>query len=63
MDRELFDFPICKAAHVQQEVGLTEMTPEISITANYIFASADSLFWANEVICPCTTTKTPANVF
>lgn len=55
-------FPICEAAHVPQEVAWTEMTPEISIKANYIFG-ADSLFWANEVICPSTTTKTPANVF
>lgn len=56
-------FLICEAAHVPQEVGPTEMTPEISITANYIFGSADSLFWANEVICPFTTTKAPVNVF
>lgn len=56
-------FLIYEAAHVQKEVGLSEMTPEISITANYIFAHADLLFWANQVICPCTTIKMPANVF
>ncbi len=42
IDCVLSVFLICEAAHVQQEVGLTEMTPEISITANYIFVMIPS---------------------
>lgn len=50
-------------ARPKKEAGPAEIAPEISITSNYIFGSADSLFWANQVICPCTTTKISANVF